>query len=1094
MRACLPLLLLLFLFVTGHAQQKTVKGKVTDEQNVPLSGVSVVLKGTTRGAAAGEDGTFTIGVADVQNAVLLVSYTGFKMQEVPLKGRTVLSIVLQTDSTGLKDVIVVGALGLTRKANSVSYSSQTVDVNKLTEARDVNIINGLAGKVAGIQVVSTGQIGSSSRVILRGDNSITGNSQPLWVVDGVPIANNSGELQVAGNLNMDLGNGAADLNPDDIESIEVLKGPNAAALYGSQAANGAILVTTKKAKQGDKTLGISLNQNLMWYRVLEFPDVQNVYGEGSNMNIGTANNIVPGTGAINMGTYGMSWGPPMLGQPYNTYDGRPHGYTPQPGNIQNFYKTSLTNVSSVAVSKADQVSAFRASYTLTRNDDVLLNQNMGLKHAFNLTASRRVSKWLNLESRLAYTYQDWKNRTVTNPAATASLSPTTAYLYLPRSVDFNGLSPYIDANGNEIRRGNISSDNYDNPLWLLYQNPNQDVRKRYIGGVTGTINLLPNLRLRAQITGDQTFLSQYQYTEMGGRISQTGSYSNRTQNDENWATEALFMYTRRFGTKWSVTANLGGNYTSFMSQGRTASIAALLVHDMPSISNSSTAPVASEMLIRRRTQSVYGNANIGYNDLLYLDVTGRNDWSSTLPTNSWSFFYPSVGGTFVFSHLIKKKQTTLTNGKLRVSWAKVGNAASPYQLTNIYSYGGLFLGVPYLNYTNTLTNARLKPEQVVSREIGLDLSLFKDRISIAATAYKTNSTNQILNAAVSEETGYNARVINAGEMQNKGLELTMNAAILKKRKVSLNLIVNWSTNKNEVLSLVPGVDKLTYGQTVGIYNNAIVGQPFGVFTGSRPYRVGDTVLMNGNKNGRVLTESPIIVGSPRPDWIGSVGTSLKVGSFDLSVLANIKVGGLIYCVSGRAGFYGNTLASLDGRDDYFFSSFILGENAQEMLGVGQTVGTTVKSYRDSVRVKGKRWYENAYYPKVDPATGTNVVDKNGRFVPGEKATGWFNPQGIAADYVSGNVDLNIYDASVIKISEIVLGYTVPAGFLQHNSGGVIKSARLSLVGRNLLYLHKNVPRGVDPDAGLNASASGYGVQAAGFFPYAQYGIDLKLNF
>jgi TonB-linked SusC/RagA family outer membrane protein len=1090
MKRCLPWLLL-FACLPALAQQGiTVQGKVTDEKNAPMMGVSVRVKGTDRGVIAGEAGKFTINVPDAQVAVLVASYTGYSTVEFPLKGNTNITIVLRQSSINLDEVVVIGALGISRKANSVSYSSQSVDVNKLTEARDVNLINGLQGKVSGIQVVSTGQIGGSSRVVLRGDNSITGNSQPLWVVDGVPIANNPGELNLAGNLSLDLGNGAADLNPDDIESIEVLKGPNAAALYGSQAANGAILVTTKRAKQSDKNLGISVNQNMMWYRVTEFPDVQNVYGEGNNMNVASANNIVPGTGAINMGTGAMSWGPPMLGQPYNTYNGQPHGYTPQPGNIQNFYKTSLTNVSSIAISKADALGAFRLSYTMTKNDDILLNQNKGLKHVLNITASRRIGKFLNLEGRLAYTYQDWKNRTITNPAATSSLSPTTAYLYLPRSVDFDALTPYMDANGNEIKKGNISSDNYDNPLWLIYQNKNQDIRARYIGGVTATADLLPGLKFRGQVTGDLTYLSQFTYTELGGRISQTGSYSNRMQNDENWNMEGLFMYNKHFDNDISINANLGTNYQTFSSLARTASIGSLLVHNMPSINNTNTPPVDGESLLRRRTQSVYGSVNVGYSNFVYLDLTGRNDWSSTLPSGNWSFFYPSAGASFIFSRFLTK-QKWINNGKLRVSWAKVGNAASPYQLTNTYSYGGLFLGIPYLNYTNILANANLKPEQVVSREIGVDLALFNNRLNISATAYKTNSTNQILNASVSNETGFNARVVNAGEMQNKGVELMVNANVYRSKKVNVNVIANWSTNKNEVLSLIPGVTKLTYGQTVGISNNAIVGQPFGILTGSRPYMVADTVLMNGNKQGRVLTENPVIVGSPRPDWIGSLGTNIKVGSFDLSVLATVKWGGLIYCASGRAGFYGNTLASLEGRDAYFFSSFVLGENAQEMIGQGQTVGTTVTRYRDSLRVKGKRWYENAYYPKVDPATGQNVLDKNGRYVPGEKVSGWFNPQSIAADYVTGNVDLNTYDASVIKISELVLGYTVSPKIL---GKGLVKGARIAFVGRNLWYIYKNVPRGTDPDAGLNSGPTGYGVQAGGFFPYAQYGVDIKLSF
>jgi TonB-linked SusC/RagA family outer membrane protein len=1084
-----------FLAIFGYSYGQTIslKGKVTDQQSKPMQQVSVVVKGTRIGTMTKEDGSFSLNVSSSASRVtLLISFTGYAPREVEATAGQEVNVMLSPSNNNLNDVIVVGSLGLTRKAKSVPYSSQSVDPDKLTEARDVNIINGLTGKVAGIQVTTTGQPGSSSRLILRGDNSITGNSQPLWVVDGVPIANNSGETGGAGG-SLDVGNGVADLNPDDIESIEVLKGPNAAALYGSKAANGAILVTTKKAKSsGDKNLGVTLNQNMMIYRITEFPAYQNVYGEGSGMNLVTnPANIVPGTNAVNMGSSTQSWGPPMLGQPFNTYSGQPHGYTPQPGNIDDLYKNSLTNISNIAVAKSDAVSSVRASYTFTRSNDVMQKQNQGLRHNFNLYATRKFGNVLNLDFRLLYTAQDWKNRTPRNPANDAT-SPMAQYLYMTRSTDLSALLPYKDANGNAIRYG-AQQDGYENIFWSINENRNEDTRNRYIGGVTATVRLAKSLQFRGQIAGDVLYFTQYTFRNKGGRTgaNQFGSYSNDMNNQQNWYYEGLFLFNKSFGEDFSLNAVAGTSLTSFHGIDRNASISSILVPGVAAITNSNGVQVAGESNQNSRQVAAYGSANLGFRDFLFLDVTGRNEWSSTLPPGNWSFFYPSVGGSFVFSQLLGNKGP-LSYGKLRASWAKVGNSAGIYQLVNTYSYGGLFLNNVSLIYPTTLKNPDLKPEQVVSNEVGLDLAFWRDRIRLGATAYRTVSTHQILSAAAPNETGFNSRVVNAGEMRNKGLELTLNATLMQKKDFRWNAWVNWSTNKNTVVSLTPGVTRLQLAGNLGITTNALVGQPFGTLMGNGPLMYGDTIILNANKSGRIYQIPNQIIGNPRPSWLGSVGTSAQYKGFDFSVLVTARIGGSIYCASmGRANFYGNSVASLEGRDAYFFSSFILGENDNERNGIGQTVGSSQTRYWDSTRVKGKH-YAVAYYPKLG-SNGQPVLNKQGNPIPGDPANAWLNPQNIAADNVTGYPALITFDATQIRVSELVFGYTFPRAWLGGMSS-FVKGARLAFVGRNLWTIHKNVPQGIDPEAALNSTAGAYGIEAGGSFPYAQFGFDLKVSF
>ncbi|ASZ11890.1 SusC/RagA family TonB-linked outer membrane protein [Chitinophaga pendula] len=1070
------LMLLLSLWTISASSQELLRGIVTDDTKVPLPGATIRIKGTTTGTVTQPDGSFSIRVNDPKQTTVLVNYINYLTQEIPLEGRLQLNVSLVRDPVKLKDVVVTSALGLTRKAKSVVYSSQSVDPTRLTEARDVNIANTLAGKVAGLQVTTSGQPGGSSRVIIRGDNSITGNNQPLWVIDGVPIDNPSGDGR---GDNLDYGNGVSDLNPDDIESIEVLKGPNAAALYGSKAANGAILITSKKGRgRGDRSLGVSVNQNMMWNTISEFPAYQNVYGEGNAFRlVQNANNIVPGTNAINMGTNTRSWGVPMLGQPYNDYSGKPHGYLPQPNNVRDLYRSSLTNITNVAIAKSDSVSAFRLSYTYTRANDVLENQNIRNKHNLNLTASRGLGKKVNVDTRLLYTYDNMRNRTYRNMDPQ---SPMNAYIYLLRSIDIASLHPYRDDNGDAYAYG-AQGDGYENPYWSINENENQDLHHRVIGGVTTTIDLLPDLKFRAQIAGDLAFGNGYQYREKGARQNKNGFYSNFNQQNQYWNIEGLLLYNKQLKPDFSLTASLGTNFNFGNSLFRQASVASLINHDMPSIANSNAYPRATESLVRRKVNSVFAATTLGYKDFLFLDVTGRNDWSSTLPTGNASFFYPSVGGSFVFTQFLESISNIVNYGKLRVSWAQVGNDAPAYYLQSNYQYGGLFLGTPWLDYENLLKNKNLKPEQTTSREVGLDLSLFKDRISINATVYKSNTINQIMRAQVARETGFTEQILNAGEIQNSGIELSLKATPVRTNKFTWDLLANWATNNSKVVSLTPGVNRYVLGSWWMMSSNAEVGQPYGVLRGNVAYRNQGKLIINP-ANGQPYYDENAYLGNFRPDWIGSFGSTFRYKGFDLSFLVTVKWGGDIYSVSNhKANVTGNTIASLEGRDAFLFSSLVLGESGDEQKGVG----LYGNPYLDA-RNKGMR--HPGYYPLLD-ASGKPILDKNGRYQPGAPNAHWISPQGYwqTMDF---DMEHNLFNATSIRVSELVLGYSLP---LSRNTRRFFQGARLALVGRNLWTILKHTPKGIDPEA-ANTSGNAQGIEQGGSFPYAQYGFDLKFNF
>lgn len=1093
MRLYLPLLafMLTCTAVAAFSQTAPVKGKVTDENGKPLSNVVVSVKNGKIMAITKDDGSYALN-ARSKNDTLIITFTGYSKAEIGLNGRSVVDVSLTPSSTNLQDVIVVSAMGVNKTAASVTYASQTINPDNLTEARDVNFLNTLNGKVAGLQVTGTGQPGGSARLTLRGDNSLTGNNQPLFVVDGVPIANSQGDGGKGaenGSGFLDYGNGAADINPDDIESITVLKGPNAAALYGSKASNGAILITTKKGKPGgDNTLGLSLNQNVMFYTITQFPEYQNVYGEGANARLVTnpATLIVPGTGAVNMGSSAQSWGMPMLGQPINNFAGQPipGGYVPQPNNVRDLYQNSATSTTNASIGKSDAISAFRVSYTFTKGNDAIDNINLKKKHNLNLTGSRKFGKRVTIDARLAYTYDDTKNRMTKNldPG-----NPLASYVYLTRSTPISAFTPYKDANGNSIALGQITDT--ENPYWSIYANSNEDAHSRIIGGVTATVELAKDLRFRGQVVTDMNYGDLYVYKELGSKKTPLGSYNNQMQRDQNWYYEGILTYNKKLSSNFNLNLLAGASLQDNNSLIRGAAISALLVHEMPSISNANTTPTAFESLVRTKQQSVYGSATIGYQDFLYLDATARNEWSSTLPMNNNSFFYPSVGMSFIFSRFIRPNKI-LTSGKLRVNYAKVGGSTQAYQLLNTYQSGGIFLGNPYLSYTQDLKNANIKPEQTTSREIGLDISLFKSRLNLTGTYYSNNTINQIIRATTAYETGFNSRIVNAGEIQNKGLELTANYTAMQTKKVKWTVFANYAHNKNLVVSLLPGVNRLVLGGNLGATVSATVGQPFGLITGTAPYKVGDTILVG--TNGRNIADPNVIAGIGRPKFTGALGTSVKVGRFDFQVTATIRWGGSLYSASyGRAMFAGTTVKSLDGRDEWLFSNFILNENPSERQNIGQTVGTTVTRYWDSLRVKGLA-YPNAYLAKTDPVTGALVYDKNGRLMVGSKSVGWVYPQLVNGnDKVTNDVPYLTFDASSIKISEVIIGYTVDPQLLRRT---FVKGARLAFVGRNLWQIFQKTPLGIDPESASSSQNGSLGIEAGGSFPYASWGFDLKVSF
>jgi TonB-linked SusC/RagA family outer membrane protein len=1077
MRKLLFTLFLTWLAFSSYAQNPVIKGRVTDEKGDPLPGVTVTLKGTQQRTVTNPDGVFSLNLGTATGRTLVLTYISFQTQEVNIAGKQTVDVKMMPDSKNLSEVVVT-ALNIKREKASLGYAAQSVNTNDLTEARANNITDLLDGKVAGLQTTTSGQPNGSTRLLLRGTNSITGNNQPLWVVDGVPIDNTDSNGQVG---NLDYGNNAADLNPDDIESIEVLKGPNAAALYGSKAANGAILITTKKGKK-NAGLGISVNSNWMQSQVLQYPAYQNVYGEGSNdKQGGTLVGPLLGQQVYQAGTGGgRNWGAPLLGQPMLAYNGTPTTYSPHPNDYMNLYQKANTYTQNVSISQADDKSNIRFSYTRLDGNDVVQKQNLTTKNNFQFTAGKDFTNFLRIDARLQYVQEQVNNRTFRNESPQ---NPLNYFNNAVNSIPLSSLIPWKDANGNAFNGG--GSGNIENPYWDINENANQDNRNTIIGGITATFKITKDLQFRAQESINDLWGNRWVFIQKGSLSQPTGSYSEFQQNNKVFNTEGLLMYNKHI-SDFSISANLGGNLRNTNYYNSSATVSQLLVHDVKNLSNNAGIVTGTETPLTSQVQSVYGTASVGYKNFLYVDATGRNDWSSTLAPQNSSFFYPSVSGSFVFTELFKIPQNILSFGKLRASIARVGNDPDPYNLISQFSYGNNFNGLPYVQIDqNKLKTANLKPEQTTSTEFGAELKFLNNRLSVDASVYKTKSINQILTGNTAPEIGYLSEVINAGEIDNKGFELTLSGTPIRTKNFSWDATYNFSMNRNMVVSLAPGITSFTIGSQTTVNVNAEVGKPLGVLRGKDQAYSSDGLPIIVAATGIEYQTPNQIIGNFNPRALMSFGSTFRYKQFSLNFLVNSRIGGQLFSATyWRANTAGATVASLGGRDAFLFSNGVLGETGNELAG---TTTLYNLAYPDASRAKGM--LVPGYYPVLG-SNGQPLLDAKGNMIADltKPNTRWVLPQ-TYWQQTGNDTHLLTFDATYVKLSQVIIGFSVPQTLLRRT---IFKGASVSLVGRNLWFIYQRTPKGIDPEAAAFSNNT-QGVEAGGSAPYASYGIDLKFT-
>lgn len=1044
----------LLLAATGvQAQEKIISGKVMDEQNAPIPGVNVLVKGTTQGTITDIQGNYKISVPEEANT-LVFSFVGYSTQEVTVDNQSTLNITLLTDAQELGEVVVT-ALGIEREKKALGYAVQEIDGNAITQARETNLVNSLAGRVAGVNVTgSSTTIGGSSRITIRGESSLNINkNQPLFVVNGIPISNDVEGSSGSGNLEADYGNAAAEINPDDIESISVLKGANATALYGSRASNGVIIITTKSGK-GKKGIGVTVNSTTTFETPLRLPDWQDVYGQGN----GGVFSFVDGAGGGIADGVDESWGPRMEGQLIPQFDSprdvpgfrggdidvapagstiTPTPWVPQPDNINDFFEVGTTISNNIAVAGGNENGNFRLSYTNMAQKGMLPNTDQG-RNNVSLSAGYNISEKLKANANINYI----RTRSDNRPSISyGTESIMYLWVWYGRQINTENLRNYWQPGLEGLQQFNYNYNYHDNPYFTMYENTNGQERDRVLGNISLTYNFTDELSLMVRSGIDSYRELRDRKRAFSTQRFPFGMYREDNIFFEERNTDFLLSYGKTINSDWDVNISLGGNQ---MHQDKNYSELVAPQLSIPGIYNFGNARVALQSYQykhRKRINSLYGIARLGYQNVLFLDVTARNDWSSTLPSSSNSYFYPSVSASAVVSDMIELPGF-VSFAKLRAGWAQVGNDTDPYQLVNVYEYRNPWDNSQRVSESSVIRNPNLKPEITSSFEVGTDLRFLQGRVGIDFTYYDTRSRNQIISLDVDQTSGYARRVINAGEIKNSGVELLVNLIPVQlSNGLQWDVNLNWTRNRGKVIELADEMENYRIASNRGAEILAVPGQRMGDIYGAVFERSPDGQIVY-NESGFPLRTSDIHkVGNYNPDWTAGIYNTLSFRGFNLGVLFDIRQGGIIVS-----------------------QTMWIGSNA------GQLEGT----------LKGR---ENGLVGEGVIANGDGTYRPNDVVVTSRD----WNYQYFRRE---SNIESAAYDASFTKLREVKFGYTFPNTLFGEFP---IQDLNISVVGRNLALWTKN-PH-IDPE---NMSMVGGtlipGVENMAFPSARSYGFNLNFKF
>jgi TonB-linked SusC/RagA family outer membrane protein len=1033
---CLSMLLLTLLTITAYAQN-TVTGTVKDAKGAAIPAVSILVKGSAKGVSSDAEGKFKI--AAEKGSVLIFRYIGYKTQEVTVAASNTINVVLADESNNLNEVVVT-ALGIQREKKSLGYAVQEVKGESLVEAREPNVVNTLSGKVSGLQVTrsSNGPAGSS-KITLRGNNSLTGDNQPLIVIDGVPVNNFTGATNNDYyNPSIDYGNGLSDINSEDIESVSVLKGPSASALYGSRAGNGVILITTKSGRI-QKGLGISVSSTFGIENIFASPKMQNDFGQGTQNGFDA--------------TSALSWGPKVAGQSATNWRGEDEALGIY-DNLGNYADQGFSSNQSVSLQQQYKSTSVYTSFN--RLDDRSMIPGAKLQRT-NLLA-RAISKFgeddrWTMDTKVQYSNSNAQNR----PATGANLNNVFSTLYMfPRSLDIRQFNPSVDPATGQMIWYNTSGSQL-NPYWAKEYNLNQDVRDRYL--LNGSLKYKFNDWLNAEIkAGADKYSTTTEGKLYGGSPSNAGgmySLGKQTFTETNFS----FLVS---GQKDNLIDRLGGNFTvggNLMSQqnsGLNGNSGQLMVPNLFSLNNGINNPTVEQLFNQRRINSLYGTVGVNWDGYLFVDGTFRNDWSSTLSPENRSYFYPSINVSWVVTEMLSKMGKNvpewLTYAKVRGSAASVGNDLPAYQLYNTYNIGKDPNGNTSASRNEILFDPTVKNELIKSYEAGAELRLFKSRVGVDFAIYKSNATNQLLNLPMDPLSGYKFVKINSGDIQNTGMEITLDGRILESENgLNWNMGVNFSRNNNTVKSIKEGIPLYRLGgfDDVAIY--AAENAKYGEIYGSTFKRVNDAA---SPYNGQLILdanglpqrgEQNVRLGNQQANALLGITNTFAYKGFNLSFLIDGRFGGKIFSA---------TLARM------------------------QRNGTSDKTVVNGLR-------ENMVVPGVILNTTTNQYSTNSSAVTTQQY--W---TAVAGTGNLGITEANLYDASNIRIRNINLAYNFSQKMLEKT---FIQRAKLG-VSCNNVWLISSHMNGLDPESVFATNTNATGFENAAAPTSRSFSFNLTLGF
>ena len=1048
----------MFLLSAGtYAQEISITGNVSDEDEETMPGVSIFIVGTTTGAATDFDGNYSI-TANVGD-VLEFSFMGYANQQVTVGDNSVIDVVMTIDSEILDDVVVT-ALGISRKEESLGYAVSKVGGDELTEVKSLNAVNSLSGKVAGVDIVqaNTGA-GGSSKVTIRGNTKITGTNQPLYVIDGVPMDN--GSQGSAGQWGgQDLGDGISSINPDDIETMSVLKGPAAAALYGTRASNGVILITTKSWKKGSGTkFNVDFSSNFTIDNIVgQYDDIQTTYGQGIQTppkDIGEASAM-------------YSWGAKMdPSLSFISFDGKFRDYGVKQDNIKSFFRTGTNWQNTISFSGGNEDANFRFSASDVRMEDIVPNSGLR-RNTFNLRGTMKMWEKLTVDAKLNYTNENVDNRPY---LGYSGANTALALIGLPASFDQNWLrDSRVDQNGDYVIWN--TNTRIINPYFSLYNMENNSVKNRVMGYASLNYEMTDWLTLRVKSGVDTYSYLYYNYSPTTTPLAEWGEMRQLNSRTTEVNSEFLLTATKQFNDNWNVSGSIGGNMMNYESITTDVLGKGEVSRGLVSINNYNEFSLVYNNP-RKQINSLYAFANVGYKDFLYLDVTARNDWSSTLPDGNNSYFYPSVTSAFVMTNAFDNmKSFAISYMKLRASYAEVGGDTDPYNIARTYSsYPYSIGGFPLTTESSTIApNFNLLPSRTKGYEFGIDTKLMNWRVGLDLTYYNQSTFDEIIQLPVSYASGYDYAFINAGEINNSGWEIMLNIVPVKTDDWRWDMTFNYARNVNKIVSLHPDakVQELARADWVSSFIQAREGGSYGDIVGYEFMRHPQTGEIVVDENGLpIRSEEQVVLGNGQYKFTGGITNTVTYKGFSFRALLDMKFGADILSMTNwKLTNAGSHIKTVEGRDAW-------AQSERERNAAGET---------------SSNWVATGGYQ----ADALKVVRDGANNIIGyEKNNMYVDPNDFFAKVSNDHImEPFIYDASYIKLREMSISYSLQGDQLKALK--YFKGATFSIIGRNLWLLWSNIDN-VDPESTYSIS-NGQGYEYGSLPQRRSYGFNLKLNF